>query len=129
MNTLQRLLLALLWTPLAAIAGEYDGVWRPAPDTPDMYYFVYHFGGTIVMTILSQDNSGTYQGNWGGTAIGSIAGSSANLSLSAAGKAGAVAINFSSPGSGTITFTSCSSAVPNEPCPPLNVPVAFVRLL
>ena len=129
MRKLQKLLLALLWAPLASLAGEYDGVWRPAGDTPDMYYFIYHFGGTIIMTVLSQDNSGTYQGNWGATGIGSISGSSANLSLSAVGKAGLMSINFSSPSSGVVTMISCSSSVPNDPCPPLNVPTAFVRLL
>ena len=128
MNKLERLLLALLCAPLAAMAGEYDGVWRPAGETPDMYYFVYHFGGTIIMTVLAQDNSGKYQGNWGGTFIGSISGGSANLNASAAGKAANVSINFSSPTSGTIVINSCASTQ-GDPCPPINTPSAFVRLL
>ena len=129
MKKLRMLMLALLWAPMATMAGEYDGIWRPAPDTPDMYYFVYHFGGTIIMAVLSQDNSGRYQGNWGATAIGSISGNSANLEVSSQGKAATMAISFSSPTSATIMFTSCTSTVLNDPCPPVNVPVAFVRLL
>jgi hypothetical protein len=122
-------LLALLWSPVAALAGDYDGIWRPAPDTPDMFYFVYQVGGTMIMAVLSQDNSGKYQGNWGGTGVGSFSGNSATLDLSAAGRQARVTINFSSTTSGTIMFTSCSSTVVNDPCPPVNVPVQFQRLL
>ena len=125
-------LLALLWVPLAAIAGDYDGIWRPADETPDMFYFVYQVGGTMIMAGLSQDNSGKYQGNWGGTAVGSFSGNSATLNLSKAGKEARVTINFSSTTSGAIMFTSCSSTLVNDPCPPvnmLNVPVQFQRLL
>jgi hypothetical protein len=129
MKWIRVLLFAFLCTPLASLAGEYDGVWRPAGDTPDMYYFIYHFGGTIIMPVLSQSNTGKYEGNWCCTAIGSISGGSANLSLSDSGKSATFSINFTSLTSGTITATSCSSSVPNDPCPPINTPVAFVRLL
>jgi hypothetical protein len=121
--------LALLWSPVVALAGDYDGIWRPEGDTPDMFYFVYQVGGTMIMAVLSQDNSGKYQGNWGGTAVGSFSGNTATLNLSTASKQGRITISFSSTTAGTITATSCSSTIVNDPCPPLNVPVPFQRLL